>query len=122
MDDPLKILLIEDDFEIGKWTKSKLVSFLKVKSLDWATNLSDAFVFLNKETPDLLVLDLKLPDGSGMEILKKIKEENLPIQVFVFSINAGLKQTCLRMGANAFIDKSQESEKLLSIISENLGE
>lgn len=109
----LKILMIEDDIEIGTWTKNKIEKITTIDAFTWVTSINDAMQYLKKELPEYIILDLQLPDGNGIEILKKIRKDNLTIKVFVFSINIGAKNACLRLGVDAFFDKMNDAEKLI---------
>lgn len=117
MEKVLNILLIEDDFEIGKWIEKRIAELNNIESLRWETDLKGAFNALVQSIPDIVILDLKLPDGNGIEFLKKIRMQNIQTKVYVFSVNSELKRTCLRLGANAFFDKSTDSEKLIEILN-----
>ena len=114
----LKILLIEDDKEIGNWMKSRICDFQNIETLQWVLNYSDAVKSISLNEHDIVILDLKLPDGNGINILKKIKSEKLNHTVFVFSVNAELKNTCLRLGANYFFDKTTEAQQMLTTLQE----
>lgn len=114
----MDILLVEDDFEIGKWLEKRMSKLENVKSIRWETNLGGAFNAVVKNNPDIIILDLKLPDGNGIDLLKKIREEKIQSKVYVFSVSRELRRTCLRLGADNFFDKSTESDKLLECISQ----
>lgn len=110
------LCLIEDDNEIGNWLINKLKSNDRISSINWAKNYEESEKHLKNETPDVIILDLKLPDGNGIDILKGIKSENKYIKVFVFSSNKAFKKACLRLGANDFFDKSTDGEKLIEAL------
>jgi DNA-binding response OmpR family regulator len=112
----LDILLVEDDFEIGSWLKKRISELENINSLHWESNLSGAKNAIYNN-PDIVILDLKLPDGNGIEILRTIKEEKLTTKVYVFSVNSELKKICLRLGADQFFDKSTDIEKLIEILN-----
>ena len=77
-----------------------------------AKSLQVAISLLNKTIYKLIILDLKLPDGNGLEILKILKEKQVETKVFVFSISTELKQICLKYDAFAFFDKAKDFDKL----------
>jgi len=114
----LKILLVEDDKEIGNWMKSRICNIGNIDTFHWVLNYSDAEKSVSQNEHDIVILDLKLPDGNGINLLKKIKSEKLKHTVFVFSVNAELKNTCLRLGADYFFDKTTEAQQMLSILQE----
>ena len=112
----IKILLIEDDREIGNWMKLRITGFPNIDTFQWALNYSDAVKSVQQNNHDIVILDLKLPDGNGINILKKIKTEKLNHSVFVFSVNAELKNTCLRLGADYFFDKTTDAQLMLETL------
>lgn len=114
----IKILLIEDDREIGSWMKSRITGFQNIADFQWVLNYSDAIKSVLEDAHDIVILDLKLPDGNGINILKKIKSEKLSHSVFVFSVNNELKNTCLRLGADYFFDKTTEAQQMLATLKE----
>ncbi|OGB69696.1 MAG: hypothetical protein A2Y94_13650 [Caldithrix sp. RBG_13_44_9] len=82
-DDNLKILVIEDDQEISK----KLSSYFQKKDFEvkTAASLGEASIILNEENINVCFLDLILPDGNGLELLKHIKAEHPDIEVIIMS-------------------------------------
>lgn len=107
------LCLIEDDAEIGNWMVDKLTVNENITSFNWTKNLKDSETCIKKEKPEVIILDLKLPDGNGIDILRMIKSEKLDTKVFVFSSNMAFKNACLRLGAAGFFDKSTDGEALL---------
>ncbi|SDS48240.1 two-component system, LytT family, response regulator/two-component system, NtrC family, response regulator/two-component system, NtrC family, response regulator PilR [Polaribacter sp. KT25b] len=79
-------------------------------------SLQEAMSILIETNFDLLILDLKLPDGNGIELLKWLKEKKIDTKVFVFSISKELKKTALRYGAYAFFDKAKDADELIEAL------
>ncbi len=103
-----KILIVEDDLFLGELISKKLSKddFEVVH----ATNATDALDILSKGSVDLILLDLLLPDVSGFDFLKKVREDakNLKLPVLVFSNLAeerDVKQA-MDLGATDFLVKS----------------
>jgi DNA-binding response OmpR family regulator len=67
------ILLIEDDREIQENNKDLLESSGSY-AVRTAMNLAEAREQISKETPDIIVLDIMLPDGSGLDFIKEIND------------------------------------------------
>ena len=73
-----------------------------------ATNGIKALEFVEKEKPDLVLLDIVLPNKDGWEILKEIKAKNKEIKVIILS-NLGQKEEVekgLKLGAEKYLIKS----------------
>lgn len=109
----INVLLIEDDFEIGKWLGKRILELSNIESLSWETSIEKALINLSLNNPDIIILDLKLPDGNGIDLLKKIKKAKKESKVFIFSVSNELRKTCLRSGADYFFDKTTDSEILI---------
>ena len=110
---PAKIVLIEDNTEVAKWITEKINGIEKLQLAGVSNTYAGAFEMITIEEPEVVILDLKLPDGEGIDILKKIRKDKLNITVMVLSLNVQAKNVCLRMGADYFFDKSKDTRNLL---------
>jgi CheY-like chemotaxis protein len=124
-----KILIIEDD----PFTLSLLEEGLKMENFqtDTATCGKEALEKIeeiknkNREKPDLVLLDILLPDINGVEILKEIKKnpETKDIKVFAFTnfSDSELNQKLIQEGVDKILLKSDVSlDQLSEIIREDL--
>ncbi len=88
-----------------------------------ASNVNDALLYLKQNTPDLVLLDLSMPEISGYDFLKMRKELNLAdtpiIVVSAFDANDTIRET-LSLGAIDFISKPIHIDTLLAKIRTNL--
>ena len=64
----------------------------------------------------MIILDLNLPDGNGIELLKWVKEKQIETKVYVFSTSIELKLLCLKYGTFAFFDKAKDFNKLIETL------
>lgn len=110
-----KILLVEDDTQIVE----NLCGLLRAEGfrVQAAASRMKAFEYLKRDTYDLLLLDVSLPDGNGFSICAEVKREyQLPV-IFLtasgdeYSVVAGLD-----MGADDYIAKPFRSRELISRI------
>jgi two-component system, NtrC family, response regulator AtoC len=114
---PVKIFVVEDN----EWYNKLLVYTLslnpdyEVKSF---FNGQDFLKCLN-ESPDVVTLDYKLPDITGLEVLKRIRQENSDIQVILISEQGDIDTVVnlLKLGAYDYITKSDDiKDRLLNTI------
>jgi response regulator of citrate/malate metabolism len=116
---PSNLLVIEDNTYIGEKIVDASKKIQGICDIKLSKTLKEAFAFLKELNFDTITLDLSLPDGSGIEVLKWLKKENLNKQVFVFSTNTELENICLRYGATAFFDKANGFDDLINTIESN---
>ena len=105
MSKSFQIVIVEDDKDLNsglcKALKSEGRSIVSCDSIKAATEQ----IFLS--TPSLVLLDINLPDGSGLDLLKKIKEEGLKVPVIMLSANDTDADvvTGLDLGADDYVTK-----------------
>ena len=108
-----KILLIEDESNICAFV-SALLDANGYQSIV-AKNLSEAKLIYFSHIPDLVILDLGLPDGDGSEFLQEIRRKDAtPIIVLSARGDEGEKVRLLDMGANDYVTKPFGSAELLA--------
>jgi two-component system response regulator AtoC len=114
---PLKIFVVEDN----EWYNKLLVYTLSLNPDYEVKSFFNAGDFLKclGESPDIVTLDYRLPDLSGLEVLKRIRQENNEVQVILISEqeDINLVVTLLKLGAYDYITKSDDiKERLLNTI------
>ncbi len=131
---PVEILLIEDNPSDVKLT---LKALQKHSLANKVTVLKDGaaaldFIFAQgmysdrnfKEVPKVIFLDLKLPLVDGIEVLRKIKSEDLtkkiPVVVLTSSKESRDIEECYKLGVNSYVVKPLDFEKFLEAVS-NIG-
>ena len=109
-----KVLIIEDDPNIVDLIRSNLV----VRGFDTVVSAgSKALALLEAEQPDMVLLDLMLPEADGFELCRQIRERS-PVAIIVVSARGGErdKVTALNMGADDYMTKPFGIEELLARI------
>ena len=83
---------------------------------------TSALRMIESQRPDLAVLDLNLPDLFTMEIVRRVREANLPTKIVVLSLRRDRKTVveALRCGVNGFLLKSAPSSELLEALEQVL--
>lgn len=79
-----------------------------------AGSFKEALSVLDELRPDCILLDIHLPDQSGIELLQLIREKYNQIPVFMMTNMATehYRTICKRMGANRFFDKSMDFDRI----------
>ena len=111
----LRVLVVEDDREI----RSLIQSSLAVEGFDvqTAVSISEAKALLQHATPDVVVLDLGLPDGDGIELVQEVRRRHsLPILVVSARHQEAQKIALLDAGADDYLTKPFSVGELLARI------
>lgn len=115
MTQKLSVLVIEDEKSIGDFIGKTLASHDYKVTL--ATNGKEGLALLTSTLPDLVLLDLGLPDMDGIDIIKKTREwSSLPIIVISARVQEREKVAALDEGADDYITKPFGTEELLARI------
>lgn len=110
-----KILVIEDEPDINRLL-AKILNNADYHVTS-AYSGTEAKLLLEKESPDLILLDLMLPGISGEELLNMLREEkhsNIPVIVISAKNSLDNKVTLLKDGADDYITKPFEPEEVLA--------
>ena len=85
-----------------------------------AGDVPEAVRGIQRVKPDALILDLQMPGGSGLDVLRAIRTDHPRLYVLIFTNYPypQYREECLTAGANFFLDKSAEFEKIPAILRE----
>lgn len=119
-----KRILIVDDDEMVLMALNELLRPEGYK-IDSAGNARDALIKIDENRYDLLMLDIIMPEMSGLELCKMIRKKEdyseIPIVFLTAKSREEDRVQGLEAGANLFLSKPISPDKLLSIVSETLG-
>ncbi len=121
-----RILIVDDEETLAKFIE-KIVSELSEDALvgevetKIATTGNDGIKAAEEFMPDVVLLDIKLPDISGIEVLSRLKEMDEDVQVIMMTGFASLETAvaAVREGAYDYINKPFESDEQLKNIVKN---
>ncbi len=116
---PKKILLVDDSPLILERLMSMLEE-LEIHSLFCCGTAHEAKQFLTHMSPDIVVLDINLPDGSGIDLLEMAKSSHPNTTVVMLTNQSGsyYRKLCRTLGADYFLDKSTDFEMIPDVISQ----
>lgn len=109
----LQVLVIEDDREI----RSLMQASLSVEgfAVQTAVSLSEARAMLKHKLPDLIVLDLGLPDGDGVQLVRELRKQHAtPVIVVSARHQEAQKIELLDAGADDYLTKPFSVDELLA--------
>ena len=110
----MQILLVEDDHALASALQEAL------RQQDYAINVvasgEAALYVINTDPPDLVILDLGLPDIDGIEVLKRVRQKELDLPILLLTARAQVedKISGLDSGADDYLAKPFEMEELFA--------
>jgi len=119
----MKVFIADD----SKIVVDRLADLLgDVRGVEVAGQAGDALEAvrcIRQVNPDAVILDLQMPGGSGLDVLRAIRPDHPGLYVLICTNYAypQFREECLSAGANYFLDKSSEFEKIPDILRELLG-
>ncbi|MEL7351681.1 MAG: response regulator [Cyanobacteria bacterium J06560_5] len=117
-----KILVVDDDPQLLVALQARLeLQGFQIVTLNKPTNFWQT---LQEANPDLLLLDISMPEFSGIELCQAVRQapfwNALPIMFFTSHADVQVQQAAFRAGADNLVEKSSPHSELLSHISEQI--
>lgn len=114
-----KVLIIDDSEVIRNRLVYILTELTNIEIIEQANNTTEGYELYQSLRPDIIILDIRMPEESGIKLLKKIKQED-PDTIIAILTNypfSAYQKRCMELGADYFLDKSTEFSKIKDIIS-----
>jgi len=110
----MKACLIEDDLELGRALQSALQDV--GHQVVWVRRVTDAMHWVHEERFDAVLLDLGLPDGSGLDLLRKLRGEGASVPILVITARESLEDRLsgLDLGADDYLVKPFAVSEMLA--------
>ena len=114
----IKVLIVDDSNIVVERLSEIISEMTSVTPVLISNSFNEAVDLIHVELPDIILLDLQLPGKNGIELLSFVKSNYPLIKIIIVTNRASAyyKNLCQEMGANSFIDKSTEFEKIPGII------
>lgn len=117
-----RIMIVEDDQLTAQTLKQRVEDNKTFEVYSVQYTYVDAVTALNQSLPDILLVDLSLPDGSGIDIIKiaSEKEPNLPIMVISLFGDESHVLDAIQAGAQGYLLKESEPGQISESITQLL--
>jgi DNA-binding NarL/FixJ family response regulator len=114
----MKVFIADDSSAIVTRLADLLQEVPGVELVGRAGDVAEAVRGINIMNPDAVILDLQMPGGSGLDVLRAVRVEHPYLQVLVCTNYPyrNYREECLGAGANFFLDKTTEFEKIPVIL------
>src|SRR5262245_54035154 len=111
-------LVIADDHEVVRTGLRSLLQGTDIKIVGEASSGEQAVRLALKHEPDVVLLDIRMPDGDGLNALGRIKLDHPEMPILIFSTydNPTYVARAVALGASGFLLKGVAKEKLIEAI------
>lgn len=114
----IRIFLVDDHQLVRDGIKALLMSSPEISILGEASTGKECFEKISPEQPDILILDISLPDTTGIEITRRVTELYPGMKVLILSMytNEDFIFNAVKAGARGYLPKNTSREELLEAL------
>lgn len=111
----LRVLLVDDHDLIRQGLRRAFERESDMSVIGEAASVSEALAAASHFDPDVLVVDVRLPDGSGLDVVKQVRASHPHVGIVVLTMYAGDDQLfgALEAGASAFVAKDAPADEVV---------
>jgi DNA-binding NarL/FixJ family response regulator len=115
----VKLLIVEDSGLVAERLKELVREVPGYEIAGTAADVGGTWRLVPQLNPDVIVLDLQIPGGSGLDVLRAVKSGQRHVFVIVLTnqASAPVREACLSAGADFFLDKSTEFGQLPAVLA-----
>lgn len=120
----MRVIIADDSAFIRDRLQDVLQSFIQVEIVGVFDNGAETLKALQILKPDLAIVDIKMPGMSGLEVLKRIRNEGNLLRFIILTFHAtdDYRQLAMEEGADYFFSKVDDFEKVEEVIKEMVNE
>ncbi|NVM01434.1 MAG: response regulator [Candidatus Helarchaeota archaeon] len=115
-----KLLIVEDEKNLRILYKNEFIE--EGYEVLLAAEGKEAIKIAEKESPDLIIMDIRMPQMDGIDVMKKILEKNKDIPIVINSAYSSYMDNFMSWAAKAYVIKSSDLSELKSKVREYIGE
>ena len=116
---PTKVFIVDDHYMVIEGIRSILQNEKNIEWTGHAMNAESCLAFLQRNQPDIILMDINLPDKSGIELCKEVKEK-YP-SVFIIGLSTfnqkSFIEKMMENGASGYVLKNATQEELMEAIT-----
>ena len=115
----MKILIADDSRLMRDRIRETVSIFNSVEIVGETDNGDDTLEKLNTCKPDLAIIDIRMPDKNGLEVLKEYRKNNKNTKVMILTNYAyeQYRERALKNGADYFFSKSEDFDKIAAVVA-----
>jgi len=113
-DHKIKIFIADDSLIVREHLVTMLDELAGIEIVGQADNVAEAISGIRILQPDVVILDIRMPGGNGIDVLRHVKQDEVGPMVIILTNYPylGYRQKCLQAGADFFLDKSTEFDQI----------
>lgn len=117
--DALKLVIADDSRTIQSALASDIDGMQHILLVGQAFDVQQAIARIRETDAEIVILDMNMPGGSGLDVLKAVSQQKAGPVCIVFSFQLAniVRDCCIRLGAHACLRKPEDSEMLVNTIS-----
>lgn len=114
----MKIFIADDSALMREQIKAALSELKGIEIVGQAQNVPEAMESIQQLKPDVVILDIRMPGGSGIDVLREIKKyKKAPVVIMLTNYPyPQYRKKCMELGAELFFDKSTDFEKIREVL------
>src|SRR5688572_10720993 len=111
---PIRVLIVDDHQVVIDGLRSVLANEADIELIGGATNAADALRLVKEQNPDVVVLDVTMPQVNGFDLLKQIRAISQDAEVVALSMHATpqVARDMIRGGASSYVLKAASVQHL----------
>lgn len=115
-----RIIIVEDSIDVSDSIRDVIELEIEACSIIQASNFAQAKLLIEQEKPDIALLDIKLAQFNGLDLIPLLKDTNPDVACIVLTAYRDVKYTvkAIRFGANDYLHKPVEPLKLIQVIQQ----
>ena len=115
---PTKVFVVDDSALVRERLITLLAEVPNVTIAGEADRAAEAIAGIQRQRPDIVVLDISMPGGSGLQVLEGVKKDkSAPMVIMLTNFDhPQYRHRCLQLGADHFLDKSNSFERVIEIV------
>lgn len=115
----MTLLIVDDNNEFRKRLASIITCLDNIEVVGQAGNVSDAILAIDQKKPDVVILDIHMPGGSGLDVLQAAKLSKPAPAILMLTVCSAneYEERCKALGADYFFEKANDLTKMMSTLT-----
>jgi len=114
----VRVLIVDDQPRARQSLKALLGTWSIIKTIREAANGKEALALVEDSLPELVLMDIRMPEMDGLEATRRIKAKWPQVKIIVLSVYTEYEAEALAAGADAFVCKCEPPEALLNALEQ----